>query len=326
MLKVKVNLDKKSLASILNDMQVFKVLKKDGSVNKNKFMNLLFENYYQDYQNITNKAVEKANLIMKKYNINNPNLSHDLANGLYEIEFMSSEDYFDKSLTFYLDNHNEFIFNSINSGMYYQPASSYFRNLINHYLLLPEYKRECVIYRKNVDIINEAIRNKSYLKIELEKRVLEFAPYKITTTKEELYSYLIGNDKENIEVIHIYKILNVMIINKPTNFTKNQIEVLELNIEKGAQFAENNLCEAVIELTSRGIKMFNQRYLHRPVPTQIEGNKYTFYCSFSQLFFYFVAFGGEIKVISPKFLGKKIYKEYYNYIQKFDYTKKVCNS
>ncbi len=318
MLKIKVNLDKKSLTSIINDMQVFKVLKKDGSINKNKFMNLLFENYYQDYQSVTNKAVEKANLIMQKYNINNPNLSHDLANGLYEIEFMSSDDHFDKSLTFYLDNHNEFIFNSINSGIYYQSASSYFRNLINHYLLLPEYKRECVIYRKNVDIINEAIKNNTRLNIELEKRVFEFAPYKITSTKEELYSYLIGYDKDKIEAIHIYKIINVMAINKPTYFTKKQIEILDLNIEKGAQFAENNLCEATIELTKRGIKLFNQRYLHRPIPTKIDGYRYTFYCSFTQLFFYFIAFCGEIKVITPKYLGKKIYKEYYNYIQKFE--------
>ncbi len=318
MLKIKVNLDKKSLTSIINDMQAFKVLKKDGSINKNKFLNLLFENYYQDYQNITNKAIEKANLIMQKYNINNPNLSHDLANGLYEAEFMSSEDYFDKSLTFYLDNHNEFIFNSINSGIYYQSASSYFRNLINHYLLLPEYKRECVIYRKNVDIINEAIKNNTRLTIELEKRVFEFAPYKITSTKEELYSYLIGYDKDKIEAIHIYKIINVMAINKPTDFTKEQIEILDLNIEKGAQFAENNLCEATIELTKRGIKLFNQRYLHRPTPTKIDGYRYTFYCSFTQLFFYFIAFCGEIKVITPKYLGKKIYKAYYNYIQKFE--------
>ena len=299
-------------------MEFFKILKKDGSINKNKFMNLLFKNYYQEYQNSINKAIERTNLIMKKYNIDNQNLSHDLANGLYEIEFMNNEEYFDKSLTFYLDDNNEFIFNTINSGMNYQSSSSYFRNLINHYLLLPEYKRECVIYRKTVNIINDAIKNKTCLRIELEKRILTFAPYKITTTKEELYSYLIGYSDGKITTIPLFKIINVMLINESINFTKEQIEILELNIEKGAQFAENKLCKATIELTNRGIKLFNSRYLHRPIPTKIEGNRYTFYCSFSQLFFYFVAFCGEIKVITPAYLGKKIYKEYSRYINNFD--------
>ncbi len=318
MLKIKVNLDKKSLNSIINDMQIFKILKKDGSINKNKFMNLLFENYYKDYQNIKNKALEKANLITQKYNINNYNLSCDLANELCEIEFISSENYFDNSLTFYLNNHNEFIFNNINSGINYQAASSYFRNLINHYLLLPEYKRECIIYRKNIDIINECIKNKTCLTLELEKRIFEFIPYKITTSKEELYSYLIGYDNDKIEAIHIYKIINVMPINKPIKFSKDQIEILELNIEKGVQFAENRFCEAIIEFTKRGIKLFNQRYLHRPIPIKMDGNCYTFYCSFGQLFFYFISFCGEINIISPKYLGQKIYNEYDKYIKKFN--------
>lgn len=226
MLKIKVNLDEKSYVKILNDMSLFKILKKDGSINKNKFMNLLFENYYQHYQNITKKIIDKANIILKKYELNNLNLLHDLANEIYETEFLSSDEQYNKSLTFYLDEHNEFIFNNINTGMFYQTASAYFRNLITSYLMLPEYKRECIIYLNVVEKIQTAIKNKNFITIELDKRIFEFAPYKIATTKEELYSYLIGCDKTRITVIHISKIKNIMIENKSVNFTNKQKHML----------------------------------------------------------------------------------------------------
>lgn len=222
-------------------------------------------------------------------------------------------------LTFYLDDHNEFIFNNI--GILNQTSSAYFRNLITRYLMLPEYKRECIIYLDIVEQIQTAIKNKNLVTLELDKRIFQFAPYKIATTKEELYSYLIGYDRAKVEAIHISKIKNIMIENKTIHFTEEQEKILELNIEKGVQFAENTLCHAVIEFTNRGMKLFSQRYLHRPIPSEINGNRYTFYCSFTQLLFYFISFGGGIKVIEPKSLGNKIYSEYKTYIRQYKQEK-----
>ena len=47
MLKIKVNLDKKSYHTLINDMKLFKITKYDGTPNKNKFMNLLFHSTLQ---------------------------------------------------------------------------------------------------------------------------------------------------------------------------------------------------------------------------------------------------------------------------------------
>ncbi len=116
-----------------------------------------------------------------------------------------------------------------------------------------------------------------------------------------------------------------MIENKTFHFTEEQKQILDLNIEKGVQFAEAPLCHAIIEFTERGMKLFHQRYLHRPTPAEINGNQYTFYCSFTQLFFYFVAFGGEIKVLEPKSLANKIYSEYKNYIRQYHRAKEKAN-
>ena len=39
MLKIKVNFDKKSYQTLLNDMKLFRIIKADGSPDKNRFMN-----------------------------------------------------------------------------------------------------------------------------------------------------------------------------------------------------------------------------------------------------------------------------------------------
>ena len=64
MLKIKVNFDKKSYTTLLNDMKLFKITKSDGTPNKNKFMNLLFKNYYLDY--IKKTKTNKSNKTNKK--------------------------------------------------------------------------------------------------------------------------------------------------------------------------------------------------------------------------------------------------------------------
>ena len=69
MLKIKVNLDNKSYQTLLNDMKLFKITKSDGSINKNKFMNLLFQNYYAKNIKETEEIISNTINLMKKYNI-----------------------------------------------------------------------------------------------------------------------------------------------------------------------------------------------------------------------------------------------------------------
>ena len=96
--------------TLINDMKLFKITKSDGTPNKNKFMNLLFQNYYLDYVKETESIISNTAKLMKKYNMNNPEFASELAMELYDYKHQSIDTYYNESLTFYLSEENEFIF------------------------------------------------------------------------------------------------------------------------------------------------------------------------------------------------------------------------
>ena len=60
MLKIKVNFDKKSYQTLINDMKLFKITKSDGTPNKNKLLitNLFKDKIYNLFKSyIANKKV-----------------------------------------------------------------------------------------------------------------------------------------------------------------------------------------------------------------------------------------------------------------------------
>lgn len=317
MLKIKVNLDKKNYQTLLNDILLFKIIKNDGTPNKNKFMNLLFKNFYKDFFDENNLLIEKTKKLMEKYNFSNDAFSKELALQLCDYKHLIDETYYDESLTFYLNNEMEFIFNSLNEIISAVGASSFFRSLIYRYLEYPQYKREEIIYKDIIDTINEAIINKKEIKLRLDKQDISIKPYKIGTSKEEIYSYLLGIVKDTPKSIHIYKIKNIFITNIAFKLSVNEETLLATIINLGIQYPFKNICKAEIELSNKGIKMYAAKYLNRPKAIKIEGNHYFFECSFDQLVIYFMSFGSFIKVISPKYLGKVFYKAYKGYIDNY---------
>lgn len=318
MLKIKVNLDKKSYDTLLDDMKSFNIVKKDGTINKNKFINLLFQNYYSEYINETEQIAKNTIKLMKKYELDCNNFAQELAFELYDYKHKSIDTYYNESLTFYLTEENEFIFDTLNSTLGHMGASAYFRKLIYRYLEHPQFKREEIIYKHILIPIYEAIDNHQFVKIKLENSYITMKPYKIGTSKEEIYTYLLGLSNGNPSSLHILKIKAVLILPNDFEFTKEEKILLEEIYELGIQFPFRKKCDAEIILDDSGIKLFRSKYLHRPKPVKIEGNHYFFSCSFDQLLNYFIAFGGKIKIVSPEYLAKSIYKSYKSYITVYE--------
>ena len=318
MLKIKVNLDKKSYHTLINDMKLFKITKYDGTPNKNKFMNLLFQNYYLDYVKETESIISNATKLMKKYNMNNPEFASELAMELYDYKHQSIDTYYNESLTFYLSEENEFIFETLNSSLAHLGASAYFRKLIYRYLEYPQYKREEIIYKHILEPIYKAIDNKELIKLKLEKTELVVKPYKIGTSKEEIYSYLLGLTKGTPISIHVLKIKVAVGMKNTFTFTPDEEKNLSDVYRLGIQFPFKNICKAEVELNPAGIKLYNSKYLNRPDAVKIEDNHYFFECSFDQLLHYFLAFGSKARIITPEYLGKSIYKSYKGYIDNYE--------
>lgn len=320
MLKIKVNFDKKNYQTLLNDMKLFKITKSDGSPNKNKFMNLLFQNYYSDYIKETESIISNTTKIMKKYNIDNKDFVNELAMELYDYKHKSIDTYYNESLTFYLSEENEFIFETLNSSLANLGASAYFRKLIYRYLEYPQYKREEIIYKHILEPVYKAINNKELIKLKLEKTELIIKPYKIGTSKEEIYSYLLGLSGGTPISIHILKIRVAVGLKNSFTFTKEEEKNLNDVYRLGIQFPFKNICKAEVELNESGIKLYNSKYLNRPDPIKIERNHYFFECSFDQLLLYFMSFGSKARIISPDYLGKSIYKSYKGYTDNYEKT------
>ena len=315
-MKIKVNLTESSYNKLIEDIRLFKISKSDKTVNKNKFINMLYKNYSLIYEKNMDKTINTINTLVQ-----DNELSKEIALKLQNDIADSKNNYFNKSLTFILNEENSIVFEDFEENLMYISASAYFRNMIMEYLSYPQYKREEIIYQDRIDKILKAIEKKNIIHFKSKDTSVVFKPYKLGTSKEELYSYLIGkNDKGGVVSYNISNIKDIIIKRDTFLFTDDEIKNFEDNIKNGIQFPFSQPYKVTIKLTPKGMEIFERRYVNRPTPILVEGNKYTFCCSFYQLKSYFLAFGKEC-YIEGKTLRDSISEEYLNTINMYNKKK-----
>jgi hypothetical protein len=186
--------------------------------------------------------------------------------------------------------------------------SEYFRSMFASYTSLPQDKREEIIFKPQYEAITKAIkdRKKVFITLSNGQSKIETAPYAIANSKEELHLYVIGVQK-HCTPVRLSRIVSVRQLTAHAEFTAEQEYILKKMLKYGPQFLYTPYeKEALVELTERGIDKFKKIYIHRPVPYKVEGNKYYFECSHTQIKQYFVRFGEDAKVIYPKKLKEEV--------------------
>ena len=318
MLKIKVNLDNHSYDTLINDMKLFYITKKDSSVNKNKFINLLFENLYEDYISNINLIRNKSKSILNKYNVKDESVLSELSVSLFEFNSTTLDEYYNKSLIFYLNDRNEMIFNDLVDTLKYESYSLFFRKIINHYLSFPQYKRDQIIHKEVFELLNKGINESRIVKVKLYNNIVEeLLPYKMATSSEEVYTYVIGKIRNTkIASIKLSKIKSVLLTSNTLKYSKEEENLFDEIIKCGIQFPCNELTDAEIILSQKGIDLFNKKFLNKPTPTKIEGNHYFFRCSYNQLFVFFISFGKHVEIVSPLSLREDFIKMYVPFIRK----------
>ena len=315
--KIKINLDKATLNKLYQDMMAFQFVKSDSQLNKNKFLNILIKNYFPIYDELANKEIEKCSKIVNKH-ISNSKHANEIINDLIKADNLFA---FNKSetlnafISFKPNNQNKNIINIIYQRyLKFQTLSSFFRNLIIHYLSLPQYKREQIIFLDNYQLITESIKNNRKLSISIKGVIKNIIPYKIVTNKEEIYNYLIcytlTNNSINIASYHLYKIDYVYLCSEKASANNSQIEILEKVATTYPQFPISKNEDSKIQLSENGIKLFSSKYLNRPEPYKIENDIYYFDCSYTQILVYFFSFGKDAKILEPVELKELFKKEY----------------
>ena len=320
--KIKINLDKLTLAKLYEDMISFNFYKSDMKINKNGFLNILIKNYFPLYDKEASQKINKYSKIVTNHlGINYR--SNEIINDLIKADNMfafSKKEILDAHISFKPSNSNFKIIQTILSKyLPLQSLASFFRSLIEHYLSLPQYKREQIIFNETYSLIKESIEANRKILIHINKEVKEVIPYKIVTNKEEIYNYLVciieSPNHLQIHSFHLYKIDYVHLIPEKYIINEDYIQKLEKVASTYPQFPHTEQQLAKIQLTSEGIKLFKTKYLNRPTPYKIENNIYYFDCAHIQLLIYFFSFGKEAKILEPNNLKtafKNKYLEAYN--------------
>ena len=307
-----------------NDIISFEFYKKNGEANRNGFLNTLLKNYFSIYDEKVSEEIDRYEKVIKNHVFNEAKAT-DLIN-----ELLSSSKYFsfqksdtlDSPISIKLSNSNYNIYRIIESKyLNYQSVSSFFRNMIESYLELPKYKREQIIYLDTFELISEAIKDSRKIRLFTKSGADRLVmPCIISTNKEELFNYLLcftesKNDCLVVNSFHLSKIDSVFLLKEKFNLKEEEISKINNVVKNGAQFPYTNACNAKIQLTKEGQRLYKKKYLNRPNTVEINDDIYSFCCSFDQLVLYFFSFGKDANVIYPDYLKntlKNKYLEAYN--------------
>ncbi len=314
--KYKVMLSYYTYSTILNDIDAFRFYKANGDTNKNKFINHLISNYYEVINSNINKLEDNLLLLLK--DIKN---KEELVNDILKIKERNEESDYKKEyeLTFIStkESNDALVDIEYSNYSYIFTISGYLRKLFNEYAKLNQDERERIIFKKEIELINSAIKNnkKIFFKIisnNIEEKY-EVSPLGIFNSKDRQFAYLIYYTSTSYNVINLYKLKDLRI---SRSFKDELSSSLKDNInndldKNDPQFINSPIINCKIRLTKKGQKMFTKIFINRPKPLKIEDDIYYFECSINQLFQYFSRFGSEALVLDNEKLTNRLFNFYY---------------
>ena len=318
--KIKVSLAKETLELLKKDCEDFKILKPNGNSNFNSFINLLINNYYEQF---TAKEETLHDDIRSAISV--------IPSHYQEKVFSDVVKLFAKQTTL-TDIHNTTTFSfkptkvSEKAIMYIdriilkeESVSSFYRRMFTSYSQLTKNEREKIIHKENYELLKKALKKNVQVTIALNsKDVLDNSSvFTVAPSKDELFNYvLVYNGKQNTTV-RLASIHSVSLLSAKANMPDDNRALFEKQVACAVQYPMYNTDTEpiVVQLSEKGKKLFNKIYLYRPTPVKIEGDLYTFDCSANQLLYYFERFGDSALILSPKKLGIFM-RNYYHYAVK----------
>ena len=166
-------------------------------------------------------------------------------------------------------------------------------------------------YNLLVKSINEKV--KACLVLTSQVKYNPASIFTIAANKDEFYNYILLEANNNTYTIRLSNINEVILLNDKAEFNKDSLTIFNKQIKYGLQYPvskkEDN--PVVVKLTKKGIKLFNDLYLYRPIPDKIEEDIYTFNAPYAQILQYFKRFGDDALIISPACLTNTMANFYY---------------
>ncbi len=324
-----INLSNDAWKIIELDMNTFMDEKKQLST----FFNNVFTNFYQIAQaSISIRTIEYQKKINNLIGTNKEIISKltddfvgTLITNIENNKIKSSHKKMDKNGKFKetkikLNNLNyEILTTSLDVQHYYYKGKDrlYLNAIFEEYTKLNGFEREKIYFKKYVDLINVATSiSKCKLKVQLtannNKQGFSFIlnPCGIYTEDTKSYAYIAGT-KDSKEFVFRLNRIGKMSLEYSDKIEYDDLIGLDLKIkEKGIMYLSGKLNEYKVQLSEKGILLYNRTLNMRPQVQSIENNTYTFSCTEFQFENYFFKFGKECLVITPISMKEKFIESY----------------
>ena len=218
---------------------------------------------------------------------------------------------------------------------YYDSQGKYIKAIVEEYAQKSPLERERIFFGERLSFIQSCIDGGLLLKVKTRKNwMYEVKPYAIRVDGSGLYHYLVGITTSPADPTGIPKISSFRIsflkdvVSRPKSYRSGKVtqaEIVQIEKElqqKGVQFLLEDADDIVVRLDEQGRKMFATQLHLRPIPVSIEENGlYHFFCTQSQITYYFFKFGVHAEIISPNKLRRQFAQQYIEAAKLYDDNK-----
>jgi hypothetical protein len=330
--KIKIYIPESVNRILMKDMERFEFYKRDGSLNRNEFYNNLIVNYYEQFEEDQSAIFSHVqDSIRQRNGMKEQDISDIAADILHYVDkrtYQLDGEKFDTAIAMKPTKKSADDIGYIQDCLLGNSTlSSYFRKMFASYALLPQDRREMIVFRQNFDLVNEAIEKdrKIYFTTVNSDAAHIVSPYRIANSKEELFNYLLCTYNGSPYSFRMSRIKQVKILNEARDLSEPFIEVFDAMAEHGPQYSYEmkKLHQPIkVKLGERGRKLYRSMYLHRPQYFKVEGDVYWFDCPRSQAFQYFSRLGGNALVLEPEDLREDIHRFFVRAERRYAKTRK----
>ena len=325
--KISIYVPEKIAKNLDSDAKFFEVYKRNREeINKNKFLNLLIKNYFEEYQEeneVQYQAIRSSidpNKIRRKQR---DNIAKSVFDQLYLPTITSEKGHRLTKISLKPTSSSELVIKQIEKeiGIQYH-LSQYYCWMLMRYCEKPICEREKIIFQENYRTIERCCKEGKIIAFNTiwnDKTFHKVIPYKIVTGSEEMHNYLLcaeinPQDESQKEMsVCLNRIASVETKRSKGTIDEAVKKHLDLTEQMGPAYCIHEEKECCIFLTNEGRMSFKRMYFGRPTLDEKKPNVdgyYYFRCSEDQLFLYFRRFGSDARVIYPESL-KKRFADYY---------------
>ncbi|MCR5449810.1 MAG: WYL domain-containing protein [Solobacterium sp.] len=313
--KITINVTERLYNRITDDIRVYGKLKNNGEPNINDFLNTVISNYFDEYSDSYSDMIGRIGQVIGENEKGSRRKAQEIVRLMNMPRDTGTKQKTNRHIavkpTKYSFNEDRLEEIDRISAEYGLSFSEYFRNMLESYFEMPQYKRERIYYKDLCSTIETAIRKQRALRIRTQRSSIMVYPRYLVSSQEELFNYLLAEDPEGkCYTFRISRIISAAVVNREVCAYRPENDEYFRQALKSPQYSgvyDDHIC---VELTEQGKNMFRVIYFDRPVPVRTEGNLYWFSGSVMQIRNYFSRFGKDAVIIEPVYLRKQLCSYY----------------